>query len=173
MIIVSPLSAVQTLVDDYGVSHVVSLLGPDTPHRQFKGIGDDSHLKLTFHDIIEPMDGFSHPLPEHAEQLVSFIDSWQRKTPILIHCWAGISRSTAAAYILLCDIRGPGHEAAIARELRALAPHAQPNRLMIRHADRFLEREGRMIASVEAMGEARVVWETEVVEVPLLADEHV
>jgi predicted protein tyrosine phosphatase len=61
-------------------------------------------------------------------------------------------------------------EAAIARELREMAPHAQPNRLMIRHADQILAREGRMIAAVESMGEARIVWETEVVELDVLTE---
>jgi predicted protein tyrosine phosphatase len=51
------------------------------------------------------------------------------------------------------------------------APHAQPNRLMIRHADLLLGRGGRMIAAVEAMGEARPVWEGEIVELPLSLDE--
>jgi predicted protein tyrosine phosphatase len=101
---------------------------------------------------------------DHIEGLLTFSRTWTREAPLLVHCWAGISRSTAAAYILLCDMRGPGYEAEIARELRELAPHAQPNRLMIRHADQLLAREGRMIAAVESMGEARIVWETEVVE---------
>ena len=72
---------------------------------------------------------------------------------------------------MLCDMHGPGHEDAIARALRERAAHAQPNKLMIRHADMLLNREGRMIAAVEAMGPGRIVWEGEVVELPLtLAD---
>lgn len=129
------------------------------------------HHRIRVHDIAEPAEGAIVPSMDHVEGLLAFSRTWTREAPFLVHCWAGISRSTAAAYILLCDIRGAGHEAAIARELRELAPHAQPNRLMIRHADQFLGREGRMIAAVESMGEARIVWETEVVEVPLLPEE--
>ena len=71
---------------------------------------------------------------------------------------------------MLCDIHGPGSEQDIARGLRARAAHAQPNKLMIRHADALMGREGRMIAAVEAMGPARIVWEGEVVELPLELD---
>jgi predicted protein tyrosine phosphatase len=152
MIIVSPLSAVQTLVDEHGVRHVVSLLGPDTPHRQFQGIEQESHLKLTFHDILEPMDGFSHPLPEHAEQLVAFLKSWGRETPILIHCWAGISRSTASAFTALCMLRPNADEQEIAWELRAASPSATPNRLLISYADQLLGRAGRMVTAIESIG---------------------
>ena len=101
MIIVCPLSAVQRLVDDHRVGQVVSLLGPETPHRDFTGIVADRHLKLTFHDIVEPVEGFTAPRAEDAETLVSFLRGWDRADPLLIHCWAGISRSTAAAFTAL------------------------------------------------------------------------
>jgi predicted protein tyrosine phosphatase len=58
MIIVCGLSAVQDLVDVHSVGRVVSLLGPETPHHNFSGIAADQHLKLTFHDVVEMMDGF-------------------------------------------------------------------------------------------------------------------
>jgi predicted protein tyrosine phosphatase len=152
MIIVSPLSAVQTLVDQHRVGHIVSLLGPDTPHRQFKGIEHGNHLKLTFHDIIEPMDGFHHPLPEHAEKLVAFLRAWERQAPILIHCWAGISRSTASAFTAICMLRPKADEEEIAWELRAASPSATPNRLLVSYADRLLGRGGRMVAAIDSIG---------------------
>ena len=102
MIIVCPLNSVQPLVDEHGVGHVVSLLGPDTPHRNFAGIARERHLKLTFHDIVEEVDGFTAPRLGDAEKLLGFLKSWDRGQPMLIHCWAGISRSTAAAYTAMC-----------------------------------------------------------------------
>jgi predicted protein tyrosine phosphatase len=89
----------------------------------------------------------------------------------LIHCWAGISRSTAAAYILLCDLHAAGHEHGLAQTLRFYAPHAQPNRLMIRHADFLLGREGRMVSAIESMSPAISAVEGEVVEIPLGRDQ--
>ena len=74
MIIVCGLNAVQDLVDKHSVGRVVSLLGPDTPHRTFKNIVAEQHLKLTFHDVVEMMDGFSAPRATDAEKLIEFIE---------------------------------------------------------------------------------------------------
>ena len=57
MIIVCPLNKAQDLVQRHEASHVVSLLGPDTPHRSFARIAADRHLRLTFHDIAQASDG--------------------------------------------------------------------------------------------------------------------
>ena len=78
--------------------------------------------------------------------------------PLLIHCWAGISRSCAAAYILACD-RNPGHEQEIAVDLRRRAPFATPNRLMVQLADDMLVRGGRMVDAIDAIGRgAEATW---------------
>lgn len=169
-LLISSYAAIADTIRRHRPSHMLTLMDEHvaTPPE----ILPDRHFRIRVHDIVEPAEGAIAPELSHIEGLLVFARTWTREAPFLVHCWAGISRSTAAAYILLCDIRGPGHEAQIARELRELAPHAQPNRLMIRHADRFLGREGRMIAAVEAMGEARIVWETEVVEMRLLAEVH-
>jgi predicted protein tyrosine phosphatase len=71
---------------------------------------------------------------------------------MVIHCWAGISRSTAAALISLCSLNPETSEELIALRLRAASPTAYPNRLMIRLADAALGRKGRLIDAVEAMG---------------------
>jgi predicted protein tyrosine phosphatase len=134
-------------------------------------IRPERHFRLRVNDIVEPAEGAIAPARHHIEDMLTFARTWRREAPFLVHCWAGISRSTAAAYIMLCDIKGAGYEQTIARELRALAPHAQPNRLMIKHADEILGRAGRMVAAVEAMGEARIVLETEPVEIRLLAED--
>jgi predicted protein tyrosine phosphatase len=168
-ILIAPYSLLEDTVLRHRPSHLLTLMvepyvtTPQTihPHR---------HMRIAVHDIAEPVEGNLAPESRHIADILSFAQEWDRTAPFLVHCWAGISRSTAAAYILLCDLHGPGHEDKIARGLRFHAPHAQPNRLMIRHADQLLGREGRMISAVEAMGEARLVWEGEVVELPLSLD---
>ena len=152
MIIVCPLNKVQGLVDDHRAGHVVSLLGPDTPHRSFKGIGRDAHLRLTFHDIAQPMDGYLPPTSRDAERLVGFLKNWRRERPMIIHCWAGISRSTAAAYTALCLFRPEASEEDLAWELRAASPSATPNRLVVTLADHLLGRDGRMVRAVAGIG---------------------
>ena len=151
-IIVSPLAAVQLLVNRHKVGHVVSLLGPETPHRSFTGIADDNHLKLTFHDITAPAEGFTAPAADHVETLIHFLKARQGHDPMLIHCWAGISRSTAAAYIAACALAPDRDEAALALVLREASPSATPNARFVALADDILGRQGRMVDAIRAIG---------------------
>ena len=152
MIIVCPLNKVQPLVDEHGVSHVVSLLGPDTPRRSFDKIEQERHLWLSFHDIVQPTDGFTLPRAADAEKLVSFLKGWDRSTPMLIHCWAGISRSTAAAYTALCLLKPEADEEELAWHLRHASPSATPNRLIVSFTDALLGRDGRMVRAIDKIG---------------------
>ena len=87
---------------------------------------------------------------------------------MVVHCWAGISRSTAAAYTALCAINPYASEELIARRLREASPTAFPNRLIVRLADTALGRNGRMIRAVESIG--RGVVASEAVPFSLPAD---
>jgi predicted protein tyrosine phosphatase len=158
-IIVSPLAAVQLLVNRHKVSHVVSLLGPETPHRDFMGINAGNHLKLTFHDIIEPGEGLTAPAPSHVVTLVDFLKGRQGEDPLLIHCWAGISRSTASAFTAMC-LYNPGvDEWRLARQLRSLSHVATPNRRIVAFADDILGRQGRMVDAIDAIGRGEDAYE--------------
>jgi predicted protein tyrosine phosphatase len=168
-LLIAPFSAVEDTVRRHRPSHLLTVM--DLQIATPEGIDPGRHLRLSMHDIVEPAEGCVAPESSHIADLIAFGKTWDKTSPLLVHCWAGVSRSTAAAYIVLCDLHGPGHEARIAGALRFHAPHAQPNRLMVRHADLLLGRDGRMIAAVEAMSEARPVWEGEVVELPLRLDE--
>ncbi len=159
MIIVCPLNKVQPLVDQHGVGHVVSLLGPETPHRSFDGVAAERHLKLSFHDIVQPTDGFSAPRAVDAEKLVAFLGGWDRQAPILIHCWAGISRSTAAAYTAMCLFRPKADEEELAWHLREASPSATPNRLIVSFTDTLLGRQGRMVRAIEKIGRGEGAFE--------------
>ncbi|MGE0008408.1 MAG: tyrosine phosphatase family protein [Parvibaculaceae bacterium] len=151
-IIVSPLAAVQLLVDRHKVGHVVSLLGPETPHRAFTGIAGGNHLRLTFHDIVEPAEGFTAPAGEHVETLIRFLEARRGDDPMLIHCWAGISRSTASAFTAMCLYNPGDDEGRLARQLRSLSPVATPNRRIVAIADDILGRQGRMVDAVDGIG---------------------
>jgi predicted protein tyrosine phosphatase len=158
-IIVSPLAAVQLLVNKHKVSHVVSLLGPETPHRSFFGIADCNHLKLTFHDIIEPAEGLTPPAADHVETLIGFLKARQGQDPLLIHCWAGISRSTASAFTAMC-LYNPGlDEYRLAQQLRSLSHVATPNRRIVAFADDIMGRKGRMVDAVDAIGRGEDAYE--------------
>ncbi len=158
MIIVSPLSAVSRLVSDAGVSHVLGLLGPESAHPEL-GLSERNHLRLVFHDITGPMDGMLPPMRAHLERIIDFVENWDRSGTLLIHCWAGISRSTASAFTAMCVLNPGLDEHAIARELRGHSPVATPNRRMIEFADEVLGRQGRMVAAVDAIGPGENAYE--------------
>jgi predicted protein tyrosine phosphatase len=166
-ILVSPLSAIEEAIDAYRPSHLITLLSPEhmieTPDR----IAANRHLKLALNDVVEEMPDMVPPTRDHVSRLVEFGRGWTAEAPLLIHCWAGISRSMAAAYTLLCERAGPGYELEIARALRQRAPYAYPNALMIRHADSFLRRQGRMVAAITSIGRGETVLEGRCVLLPL------
>ena len=158
-IVVCPLDSVQSLVHETRAASVVSLLGPESPHRVFNGIDGARHLKLTFHDIVEPIPGFMAPQPEHAERIIGFVRGWDKKMPMIIHCFAGISRSTAAAYTAMCLLNPKADEFELAWHLREASPIATPNRLIVSHADALLGRDGRMSAAIEEIGRGEEAFE--------------
>lgn len=167
MILVTPLSAVEATIRDYRPSHLITLLSPEYMIETPEGVPSERHLRLGLHDVTETMESEHPPGAHHIGSLLEFGRGWSADAPMLVHCWAGVSRSTAAAYILLCDRLGAGCETEVARLLRARAPHASPNSLMVRIADEALARRGRMIAAIESIGRGTMVAEGERVELPL------
>ena len=103
-------------------------------------------------DIIEHMDGFVAPSDSHIEQVLNFVRGWDRSAPLVVHCYAGISRSTASAFAAVCMLNPHRDEIAIARQIRAASPIASPNRLIVSLADKALGREGRMLRALDDDG---------------------
>jgi predicted protein tyrosine phosphatase len=167
-ILVSPLSAIDDAILRYRPSHMVTLLSPEHMIETPQGFERARHLKLGVNDIIDISQGTSPPARAHIDQLIAFAREWQAEAPLLIHCWAGVSRSMAAAYTILCDRLGAGCEKRVASALRARAPYAWPNALMVKFADEALEREGRMVEAIHVLGYGAPVVEGVCTEFPLV-----
>ena len=120
-----------------------------------------NHLHIDVDDINCPVDGYSHPCEDHVARLMHFVTSWDRSAPMVIHCYAGISRSTASAYAAACALNPDRDEMAIAQEMRRASRTAMPNSLIVSLADRILERQGRMIAAIEAIGPGDMAYEAD------------
>jgi predicted protein tyrosine phosphatase len=130
--------------------------------------GAERHLRLGVQDIVDAAAGDSPPAPNHVLQLLEFGRSWNAgPAPLLVHCWAGISRSTAAAFILACDKAGRGAEATLAKILRERAAHAAPNRLMVQIGDDLLGRNGKMVDAVDTIGRGSIAAEGQLFELPV------
>lgn len=161
MLYVCPLSRLQETVSATGARHVVTLINAGTPVTRPPEIEESNHLFLGFNDIDEPMMGMEPPGEAHVLQFLDFIKAWDRSAPIVIHCWAGVSRSTAGAYVAACLLSPEGEERRIARTLRETSPMATPNALFVAIADRVLKREGRMIEAVRDIGRGAMAFEND------------
>lgn len=151
---VCPLSEVPNLVAEVQACRLVSLLQAEIPVATPKGITPARHLRLEVHDIAEPILDHVAPDMTHVRKLIGFAEKWGGEGAMVVHCWAGISRSTAAAFTALCLVNPDVPELVIARALRAASLTAQPNRLIVQLADDLMGRKGRMLGAVEAMGPA-------------------
>jgi predicted protein tyrosine phosphatase len=167
-IYVAPLSLVETTVAGARVSHLVTLINGEMPITTPPGIGPDRHLRLAMNDICEPQDGLVLPCETHVDDLIRFALDWDRKAPLLIHCWAGISRSTAAAFISLCALNPGREELVLAQALRRASPTAYPNRRLVALADLALGRDGRMTHAIEQIGRGQLADEADVFALPAL-----
>lgn len=149
---VSSLSKLHDTVASVGATHVVTLINASTLVERPAGIAPERHLFLSLSDIVSPMDGHIVPAEAHVSRFLDFIREWQRSGPLVIHCWAGISRSTAGAYIAACALAPERDEEVIAAALRAASPSATPNARLVALADAMLGRDGRMIAAIARIG---------------------
>ena len=155
MIHVCSLARLHDTVAETRASHMVTLLRLIDRVQRPSCIAEANHLVLGMDDIMTPMDGYTHPAEEHVHDLIGFVQRWDRGAPLVVHCYAGISRSTAGAFISACALNPGRDEAAIARAIRKSSATAMPNIMLVSHADRILKRNGRMIEAVMALGPGR------------------
>jgi predicted protein tyrosine phosphatase len=128
------------------------MLDPAWPFPELGTDYADRHLRLVFHDIHEAIEGYIVPAAEHVRELIGFMRAAGREGPMLIHCRAGISRSTAAAFIAACIAHPDRDEHDLAVALRRASPLARPNETLVELADRELGRRGKMSAAIAGTG---------------------
>lgn len=173
MIRVCPISRLSETVELSRARHVVTLVRDDELVRRERerllqnGIKPDDHLWLQMDDIAEHIDGLVAPSEEHVEQLVGFLDRWDRAAPMVVHCYAGISRSTAAAFVAACALAPKRDEEEIALSLRAASATATPNIRLVALGDAYLGRRGRMVKAIGRIGFGLGAYEAEPFVLPI------
>jgi predicted protein tyrosine phosphatase len=159
MIHVCSLARLHATVDETGASHIVTLLRLTDRAKRPDHIAAENHLILGMDDIAEAVEGQMLPADEHVARLIAFAGKWDRKAPMVVHCFAGISRSTAAAFVTACSLNPQRDEMQIARAIRDASPTAMPNSRIVAIADRLLARDGRMVRAVQALGRGQEAME--------------
>jgi predicted protein tyrosine phosphatase len=154
MIHVCSLARLHRTVQETGARHVITLLRDVHLVTRPENVAEDRHLVLGMDDIPEPADGYIAPGEDHVAKLIAFALAWDRSAPLVVHCYAGISRSTAGAFVTACALNPGRSELRIARELRQRSETASPNRRIVSIADQVLGRNGRMIDAIDMLGPA-------------------
>lgn len=152
MIHVCSLAALPETVRLTGASHVLTIMANVEQVQRPSSILPANHLKVWVDDITEEFEGFVAPNDGHIEQVLTFVRGWDRNAPLVVHCYAGISRSTASAFAAACALNPQRDELTIARQIRAASPIASPNRLLVSLADKALGRQGRMLRALDEIG---------------------
>lgn len=168
MIHVCPLSRLEETVARTRAEHVLSVINVATPVTLPATVRPENHLFVGFNDILSPQEGLIHPSLDHVEAILGFARRWPRQAPLVVHCYLGVSRSTASAYIAACALAPERDEGDIAQALRAASPIATPNALLVEIADGVLGRQGRMRAAIAAIGRGREAMENEPFEIRLV-----
>ena len=135
-----------------GVTHVISILDPDYPVPDgLAKIASENRIVFRFDDATVPGAGRIHPASTDIGKLVewsrSLTDSQVKH--LLVHCHAGISRSTAAAAIIVAD-KNPGRETEIFKMIDRIRPRNWPNSMMIDLADQLLGCGGAFNAALQS-----------------------
>ena len=152
-IVVCPLGSIAELAARHGATHLVSLMAEKHDFYRPGLIPAERHLVLRMNDIAFAGTGdLVAPAEEHVAQLIDFARQWDRASPMVIHCWMGVSRSPAAAVIASLAVDPDEDDVELAARLRQVAPHVTPNSRLIEFGDWLLGRNGRLIAAIKRIG---------------------
>jgi predicted protein tyrosine phosphatase len=141
---------------EVGVSHVLSILDPGWPVPDaFGGFGEHARLELRFHDIIDEQPGMMLPRPEHVAEILAFgrdlLAEPAGTANLLVHCHAGVSRSTASMILLTAQALPQAPGPALVDTILRIRPQAWPNLRIVEMGDAELRRGGTLVAAVAGL----------------------
>lgn len=153
LIVVSPLSRIAEMAVRHKASEMISLLAANQDFHRPGVIKAERHLKLAMNDITFARTGdLIAPQEAHVAKIIEFARDWDQTSPLVVHCWMGVSRSPAAAMIASLAVAPDDDEDALAKRLREASPFATPNMRLVEIGDDMLQRGGRFARAVKALG---------------------
>lgn len=152
-ILVSPLKTIAEVAVRHGAREMISLIAERHDFHRPGVIDPARHFTVAVNDIaFAGKDGLVAPEESHVGAIIGFARGWEQASPLLVHCWMGVSRSPAAALIAALAVAPHLDDFELVRQLRAAAPQATPNARLVEIGDRMLGRDGRLLAAVKAIG---------------------
>jgi len=158
-LLVSPLSRIAEVAALHGAREMVSVLASNQQFHRPAVIDATRHLRVDVHDIVADADGLIAPQVAHVERILAFAANWDRRAPLIVHCWMGISRSPAVALLIALALCPDQDEDELARRLRAASPFPTPNARLVAIGDDILGRDGRLVRAVHAIGRGADAYE--------------
>jgi len=143
--------------------HVISINNPgESPPRPLRD-HPGRHLVLYFHDITDPASygGLVPPSTEDMRKILKFAEGIKGGQDVLVHCAAGISRSSAAALAILASKLEPSSESAFQaiQEIMQAKKIVHPNQNMVVDADKLLGYGGALIAAYRSVfSDGPLIW---------------
>lgn len=135
-----------------GASHVLSILDPEHPVPEaFGTFGEHEKLELRFDDIIEDRAGQRGPTPDDVTAILAFGRTLAAGSNLLVHCHAGISRSTASMALIIAQALPDQPADAVLAIVHGIREKAWPNLRLIEIGDAMLGRGGRLVAATHAL----------------------
>jgi predicted protein tyrosine phosphatase len=131
-------------------THVVSIWDKEfiydaTCREKIKTLAPNAKVLFSFFEDVNDPDRPDAPNLRDVKRILAFTNQLPPKARVLVHCRAGVSRSTATAYAILCQHTPPGREMENLLHIETLRDLVMPNRLIIELADKVLKREGAML----------------------------
>ena len=155
-------------IDRSPFTHIISIWHPNpslsTFQKQMQHGFPNAQIHFATFDDTESTKHGQAPAHDDVLSCLEFVRTIPQQSQLLIHCMAGISRSTATAMAALTDFYGPGSEREAAISVREIRPVANPNRLIVEIADDILERNGALSSAADevfgpSLGEINKGWE--------------
>jgi predicted protein tyrosine phosphatase len=153
LIVVSPLARIAEMAVRHKAREMISLLAANQDFHRPAVIQAERHLKLAMNDISFAGTGdLIAPQEAHVAEIIEFARAWDQTSPLVVHCWMGVSRSPAAAMIASLAVVPNDDDDALARRLREASLFATPNMRLVEIGDDMLGRGGRFTKAVKALG---------------------
>jgi len=127
---------------------VVSILDPGAPMPHELRSIDAPVLVLRFDDVADARDAAA-PRAAHVRELLAFDAGAHEDERLVVHCGAGISRSTGALAVLLAARHPDLDDDDIFASIRQIRPIAWPNSLVVSLGDELLRRRGALMSALQ------------------------
>lgn len=145
-------------------THVISIWEKALLHNTacrdlVKTVAPRAQLLFSFFEDTSDPNYPDAPRLRDVRRILEFTRELPARARVLVHCRAGISRSTAVAYAVLCQHTPPGAESKNLRRVESLRPLVMPNRLIVKWADKILKRNGEMLLPLmHGVGKDSLAW---------------